>query len=133
MLSHTTLGVHDVQASLAFYRPVMDALGLTLKFENAQMAGWKHPETDRPLFVIIRPFDGNDPAPGNGAMIAFLAATRSQVDEVYQRAIAHGGSDEGAPGLRPHYHADYYGAYFRDPDGNKLCICCHEAADVVAQ
>lgn len=63
----------------------------------------------------------------HGQTIALLAATRSQVDAAYQAALAHGGRSEGAPGLRPHYHAHYYGAYFRDPDGNKLCVACHEA------
>jgi catechol 2,3-dioxygenase-like lactoylglutathione lyase family enzyme len=48
------------------------------------------------------------------------------VDRAHALALAHGGSCAGAPGLRPAYHADYYGAYFRDPDGNKLCVVCHE-------
>jgi lactoylglutathione lyase len=59
-------------------------------------------------------------------MTALLAPGRAQVDAAYARALELGGSDEGAPGLRPHYHAHYYGAYVRDPDGNKLCICCHD-------
>ena len=61
-------------------------------------------------------------------MTAFLASSRAQVDAVYQVALAHGGSSEGAPGLRPEYHANYYGAYVRDTEGNKLCVACHEAA-----
>jgi lactoylglutathione lyase len=58
-------------------------------------------------------------------MTAFLAAHRATVDRCHALALAHGGRCEGPPGLRPHYHADYYGAYFRDPDGNKLCVVCH--------
>ena len=58
-------------------------------------------------------------------MVAFIAKDRGTVDRVHQLALATGGVDEGAPGQRPHYHADYYGAYFRDPDGNKLCVACH--------
>ncbi|AAU45694.1 hypothetical protein D8O27_29525 [Burkholderia mallei] len=61
-------------------------------------------------------------------MTAFLAADRATVDRVYALALRAGGASEGAPGLRPHYHPDYYGAYFRDLDGNKLCVCCHEPA-----
>jgi catechol 2,3-dioxygenase-like lactoylglutathione lyase family enzyme len=57
--------------------------------------------------------------------IAFLAESRAAVDSVYAVALVNGGSSEGAPGLRPEYHEHYYGAYFRDPDGNKLCVACH--------
>ena len=60
-------------------------------------------------------------------MVAFLAKSRDQVRQVHALAIAGGGTCEGPPGLRPQYHAHYYGAYFRDPDGNKLCVACHHA------
>jgi catechol 2,3-dioxygenase-like lactoylglutathione lyase family enzyme len=60
-------------------------------------------------------------------MTAFQVAERNMVDRAHAYALQAGGSDEGAPGLRPHYHANYYGAYFRDPEGNKLCVVCHEA------
>ena len=58
-------------------------------------------------------------------MVALLARNRSLVDSAYQVALAHGGVSEGAPGLRPEYHENYYGAYFRDTEGNKLCVTCH--------
>jgi lactoylglutathione lyase len=58
-------------------------------------------------------------------MIALLAPTRALVRNAYAAGLAAGGTDEGPPGLRPHYHADYYGAYLRDPDGNKLALACH--------
>ena len=57
--------------------------------------------------------------------IGFEAADRATVDAVHAAALAAGGTDEGGPGLRPHYHADYYGAYVRDLDGHKLCVVCH--------
>jgi lactoylglutathione lyase len=60
-------------------------------------------------------------------MVALLAASRAQVNAAHATALAQGGRCEGRPGLRPEYHANYYGAYFRDPDGNKLCVACHEA------
>jgi catechol 2,3-dioxygenase-like lactoylglutathione lyase family enzyme len=60
-------------------------------------------------------------------MIALLAKSRDIVGRSHAAALANGGKCEGAPGLRPHYHPNYYGAYFRDPDGNKICVCCHEA------
>jgi predicted lactoylglutathione lyase len=59
-------------------------------------------------------------------MVALLAPTREAVDRCYTVAIESGGRCEGPPGLRPQYHANYYGAYFRDPDGNKLCVCRHD-------
>ncbi|WP_260927035.1 VOC family protein [Novosphingobium sp. 9] len=126
MLSHVTLGISDMDAARRFYAPLLAALGLEVKFADAHWAGWKSPQADRPLFVITRPFDGDAACVGNGQMIALLAGTRAMVDVCHRLALEHGGRDEGAPGLRPHYHAHYYGAYFRDPDGNKLCVCCHE-------
>ncbi len=126
MFSHVTVGVSDLQRALVFYGPLMDALGLALKFSDAQWAGWKHPDVDRPLFVVTQPFDGRAVSPGNGQMVAFLAASRLLVDRCYAYAIASGGTEEGKPGLRPNYHPNFYGAYFRDLDGNKICVCCHE-------
>jgi catechol 2,3-dioxygenase-like lactoylglutathione lyase family enzyme len=58
-------------------------------------------------------------------MVAFVARDRASVRKAHAIALRNGGSDEGAPGLRPEYHENYYGAYFRDPDGNKLCVVCH--------
>jgi catechol 2,3-dioxygenase-like lactoylglutathione lyase family enzyme len=106
----------------------MAELGLALKFAEPEnsWAGWSAPGVPRPLFLIGRPFDGEPAVAGNGQMIALLAADRPMVDRAHAVAIAQGGRCEGPPGLRPHYHADYYGAYFRDLDGNKLCVCCHQ-------
>jgi catechol 2,3-dioxygenase-like lactoylglutathione lyase family enzyme len=59
-------------------------------------------------------------------MLAFAAADRAMVHAAHRAALEHGGSCEGPPGLREQYHPNYYGAYFRDPDGNKLCVACHE-------
>lgn len=129
MLSHVHIGVNDFGRALAFYGPVMERLGLVQRFcePGVPWAGWQVPGVARPLFLIGRPFDGHAASPGNGGMNALLAADRATVDEVHALALHHGGRCEGPPGLRPQYHANYYGAYFRDPDGNKLCVCCHEA------
>ena len=129
MISHSYVGISNLERALAFYAPLMKLLGHVLKFSDSEqpMAGWKPKDADRPLFLIGAPYDGGAPTPGNGQMIALLAPSRKMVEECYATAIAHGGICEGPPGLRPHYHPNYYGAYFRDPDGNKLCVCCHEA------
>lgn len=129
MFSHVCIGVGEVDRAYAFYAPLMEALQLTLKFRDAGgWVGWQPPDATRPLFLIGRPFDGAASAPGNGQMVAFAASSRERVDRCHALALALGGRCEGPPGLRPHYHPDYYGAYFRDPDGNKLCVCCHEPA-----
>jgi len=133
MFSHVFVGVTDFARALAFYEPLLAALGLKRRFidEARPWAGWQPASGGRPLFLIGHPFDGNAHAPGNGQMAAFLAPSRHTVDEVHEIAISHGGRSEGAPGLRPDYHAHYYGAYFRDPDGNKLCVVCHDPAPAV--
>ncbi len=128
MYSHTTIGVADIGRAHRFYEPLLGRLGLVVKFADEDWAGWKHPDADRPLFIVMRPFDGGVASAGNGQMIAFLAANRALVDACHALALSLGGTDEGGPALRPHYHPDYYGAYVRDPDGNKLCICCHAPA-----
>jgi len=128
VLSHVHVGVGDFQRAFAFYSGVMDALGFPLKFSEPaeSWAGWKPANAARPLFLIGHPYNGEPAAPGNGQMVALLAPSRDAVEKCYTAAIAHGGRCEGPPGLRPHYHPDYYGAYFRDPDGNKICVCCHD-------
>lgn len=130
MLSHVFVGITDFERALAFYRPVLASLGIQERFCEAERpwAGWESTPGPRPLFVIAHPFNGEVPHPGNGLMVAFMAATRSQVDAAHAMALSLGGQCEGRPGLRPEYHANYYGAYFRDPDGNKLCVASHGQA-----
>jgi catechol 2,3-dioxygenase-like lactoylglutathione lyase family enzyme len=127
MLSHLCLGTNDFPRAYAFYTALLGELDLIEKFHDPAQpwAGWMAREAPRPLFVLTAPHDGLPSTPGNGQMTAWLAASRAQVDRSYQAALALGAVCEGPPGLRPHYHANYYGAYFRDLDGNKLCVCCH--------
>lgn len=128
MISHTFIGVNDFDHAFEFYSVLMHELGHTLKFrdQKASWAGWMAADAPRPLFLIGKPYDGNPAQAGNGQMIALLARDRRTVDQAYARAIEKGAICEGAPGLRPQYHRHYYGAYFRDLDGNKLCVCCHD-------
>jgi lactoylglutathione lyase len=127
MFSHIFVGVSDFDRALKFYEPLMAALRIEPRFcdRSRPWAGWQTAGGPRPLFLIGTPHDGEPSRPGNGQMVAILAADRAGVRQAYQVALAHGGTSEGGPGLRPEYHADFYGAYFRDPDGNKLCVACH--------
>jgi lactoylglutathione lyase len=129
MLSHIYLGVSDLGRAQAFYAPIMVALGLKQRFSDPikGWAAWNPSTGGRPLFIIGKPYNGAEHDAGNGQMVAFMAETRAVVEQAHALALAGGGQDEGKPGLRSHYHANYYGAYFRDPDGNKVCVVCHDA------
>lgn len=123
MFSHVTLGASDFDKAGAFYDAVMATLGHSqmFRFDDAIAYG----EAAGPKLFILKPFDKGAVQPGNGVHAAFIAPDRKSVDAFHAAAMAHGGSDEGAPGLRPHYHPNYYGAYVRDPDGNKIQAVCH--------
>jgi lactoylglutathione lyase len=127
MYSHIFVGVNDFERALEFYRALMAILGIKERFceEDRPWAGWQSEPGPRPLFLIGKPFNRQPHEAGNGQMVAFLAHDRSIVDQAYAVALEKGGVSEGAPSLRPEYHASYYGAYFRDTEGNKLCVACH--------
>ncbi len=129
VFSHIFVSVGDFERAFGFYAELMRSLGHELRFceRSEPWAGWQGAGQARPLFVIGKPYDGEPHQPGNGQMVALLAANRALVRSAYHVALAQGGACEGPPGLRPHYHPDYYGAYFRDPDGNKICVACHAA------
>jgi len=126
MYSHTTVGANDLARARVFYDAVLAPLGLEVRYSDDGIVGWGLPG-GRPQFLVVRPFDGGEPSAGNGSMIALLASKRSLVDACHAAALERGAADEGGPGLRPHYHGNYYGAYFRDLDGNKICIVSHHA------
>jgi catechol 2,3-dioxygenase-like lactoylglutathione lyase family enzyme len=117
MLSHVSLGTNDADRAAAFYDPVLAVLGMRKICERDGSVDYG---TAKTVFSLERPSDGKPASVGNGVHIAFDAGTRAQVDEFYRVALANGGTDAGAPGLRPEYDANYYGAFVRDPDGNKI-------------
>lgn len=131
MFSHIFIGASDFDRALAFYTALAEVLGIRPRFIERERpwAGWQSAPDPRPLLLIGTPYDGQPHAPGNGQMVAFLANSRELVDAAYRVALANGGVSEGAPGLRPEYHPHYYAAYFRDTEGNKLCVACHVAVD----
>ena len=121
IMHHVSLGSNDMARALAFYDAALGALGLKRVMDFAPHAvGYG---TDHPEFWIQTPHDENRASIGNGVHIGFAADSESQVAAFYDAALKHGGTDDGAPGPRPDYGPHYYGAFVRDPDGNKLEAC----------
>jgi catechol 2,3-dioxygenase-like lactoylglutathione lyase family enzyme len=123
MFSHVTLGTNDPAKARRFYDAVMPVLGHSLLFAIGDTTAYG--EATGPKLFIGPPFNGAEAQPGNGPHLAFIVADRATVDAFHTAALTAGGSDEGAPGPRPQYHPNYYGAYVRDLDGNKLQAVCH--------
>ena len=115
LLGHVCVGTDDLAAARAFYDPVMAALGVTKVRQDDQRVYYA---SDGQLLVVTLPLDGGRATAGNGGTIGFAAADAAMVDAFHAAGLANGGSEEGAPGLRPNGR---YGAYLRDPAGNKLC------------
>jgi catechol 2,3-dioxygenase-like lactoylglutathione lyase family enzyme len=118
MLSHLSLGVQDLERAAAFYEAALAPLGVVCVWRNARGAGFGLPGQEDKLALFGRP--GEARAPGAGFHVCFAAASRDAVDAFHAAALAAGGSDAGAPGLRPQYGADYYAAFVMDLDGHKL-------------
>ena len=130
MFSHITLGTRDLERARAFYEPVMATLGIGQPFNMAGALVFG--EARGMKLFILEPFDGRPATRGNGSHVALVAPSRAAVHAFHAAALMYGGSDTGIPGLRPHYHANYYAAYVRDPDGNKLQAVCHQEVGVEA-
>lgn len=126
MFSHITVGISDLDRTALFYDALLIPLGLVRRAVTPDGGPpslcWHHPSTGLPRFYAYLPFDGQPSSHGNGSMVAFLAPTVNAVEQSHTAALRHGGTDEGAPGQRQHYGPDYFGAYLRDSDGNKIHV-----------
>ena len=131
-LSHICLGTNDPPRTERFYDALLATLGHSrcATAEDTQSKAWRGwivyraARSEELTLWLCRPFDGQAATAGNGTMVAFRARSSSEVERFHAAALAHGGTSEGAPGLRPQYGADFYVAYVRDPDGNKLAAYC---------
>ncbi|RJG45801.1 VOC family protein [Mesorhizobium sp. DCY119] len=124
MIDHLGISVSNFDASKTFYDQAFAPLGASLLYMvpeqytgGVKVGGYGR---ERPMFWL------HEASPtGPGRHYAFSARSRAEVDAFHKAALAAGGKDNGAPGLRPHYHADYYGAFVFDPDGNNVEAVCH--------
>ena len=126
MFSHITVGCRDLDRAGVFYDALLYPLGLK-RIPVADDGGppalcWAESPCSLPGFYAQTPFNHQPASAGNGNMVAFSAPSAAAVDRAYQAGLAANGEDEGPPGERPHYGRGYYGAYLRDPDGNKVHI-----------
>jgi catechol 2,3-dioxygenase-like lactoylglutathione lyase family enzyme len=120
MIDHIGISVRDLDRSIAFYTKALAPLGYELVMKWESFAGFG--VAGKPDFWI----DGRE-APKQINHIAFRASGRALVRAFHDAALAAGGKDNGAPGVRPHYHEHYYGAFVLDPDGHNIEAVCHEA------
>lgn len=126
MIDHVGFAVADAERSRVFYEQALKPLGIGLIMtatpDQTESGGTAHGfgANGKPFFWF-----GDNERVGQGTHVAFAVDTRAEVDAFYQAALAAGGTDNGAPGLRPHYHPHYYGAFVLDPDGMNIEAVCH--------
>ncbi|HEY2682726.1 MAG TPA: VOC family protein [Steroidobacteraceae bacterium] len=132
MLSYVYFGTNNLKRAIAFYSAVLAPLDMR-RCETGDpewdrsSAGWgiyREDGAEELAFWVGKPFDQQPASVGNGSMVAFRAPTWAAVDRFHEAALAHGGRSEGIPGVRLQYNPDFYAAYVRDPDGNKVCAVC---------
>lgn len=123
MIGYVTLGTDDLERSRAFYDALFADVGASRLMELDSGFTLYGTDWGKPAVAVTRPHDGQPARAGNGNMVSLVVDGRDKVDRLHAKALALGGSDEGAPGLRgPEGDRAFYGAYFRDPDGNKFCV-----------
>jgi len=127
-IDHVSVGVTNIRRSKAFYDAALAPLGMEPIYPveiKGQLVGVGYGAQGKPSFWIQLPINGQPASMGNGVHIAFRANLRAAVDAFFLAALEQGGVEDGRPGLRTEYHPDYYGAFVRDPDGNKIEAVSH--------
>ena len=117
MIGYVTIGTNDLEKAKTFYDAVLSGLGASRTFANDRMQGYG--AKGGPMLMVCTPYDEKTASHGNGTMVALAAPDRATVDKIHADALKAGATDEGAPGERM---PTFYGAYFRDFDGNKFCV-----------
>jgi catechol 2,3-dioxygenase-like lactoylglutathione lyase family enzyme len=126
MISIARLGTNDLERAGAFYDEVFAIAGIGRLMGNEKAIVWGN--AGEPMFCIGKPFDGEAATVGNGVMIGLPVKERAMVDAIHAKVMALGGKDEGAPGTRGDPAMNFYAAYLRDLDGNKLVFSCRGGA-----
>lgn len=126
LLDHVSIAVLDLDAAKAFYDAIMAALGCAKVYERPGALGYgARCSANEPMNSFLAVYLSPDAVPDDKRHWCFKARTRAEVDAFHRAALAHGGTCDGPPGLRPHYHASYFAAFVRDPDGNRIEAVCH--------
>lgn len=122
MIGYVVLGTNDLPRAASFYDQLLAEMGVKRMMEFGERGFAWGTAMDKPMLCIMTPFDNQAATVGNGVMVGIAAGSKEQVDQIYQKALELGGSDEGAPGFRADGGEGFYAAYFRDLDGNKLDV-----------
>ena len=120
MFDHVKFGVSDFEASRSFYLKALEPLGVTIVAEGVPTYGVEMSSDNKVSLCLFQ----TEEKPAH-LHLAFVAESRAQVDAFYHAALQAGGKDNGPPGLRPRYHANYYAAFVIDPDGHNIEVVCH--------
>ena len=121
MIGYTTVGTNDLEKSRSFYDALLETIGAKRLMQLDEGFTGYGKEMGAPMLCVTPPFNGEPASVGNGMMVALEAESRDEVDALHAKALELGAADEGAPGIREPEEMGFYAAYFRDPDGNKLC------------
>ena len=125
MIGYVVLGTTDLARARSFYDTLLAEMGAKRMMEFGDRGSAWGAAMDKPMLCIMTPYDGKRATVGNGVMAGISVDSRDLVDRMHKKALALGGTDEGAPGLRGEGGEGFYAAYFRDLDGNKLDVFCY--------
>ena len=127
MFSYVMLGTNNPEVSYKFYAPLMEVLGYPLDGRSEKGAAWGTFKNNNSTGLCVGlPLNQRPATFGNGVMVALNAPSVDIINKLYALALENGGEDDGPPGYRPHYGDDFYSAYVRDPDKNKIAFVFYD-------